>query len=80
MDIVLNTNWNWYKLTRLQKTPQLFAFLLVGNLGAVGSQVMGNLKTPTIIVVCMLIFGNPCTWLQLMGFCVSFTGAFLYSK
>lgn len=57
----------------------LFAYLLVGHLGAVGSQVMGNLKTPSIIFVSMLLFGNPCTALQVLGFCVAMFGAYSYN-
>ncbi|CAD7949024.1 unnamed protein product [Amoebophrya sp. A25] len=57
----------------------LFAFLLVGHLGAVGSMVMGNLKTPTIIVVSCAIFGNAVTALQMLGFVVTSGGAYAYN-
>ncbi|CAD7926464.1 unnamed protein product [Amoebophrya sp. A120] len=57
----------------------LFAFLLVGHLGAVGSMVMGNLKTPTIIVSSTIIFGNLITPVQVLGFLVAMTGAYLYN-
>jgi len=30
--------------------------------------VIGNLKTPTIIVSSMIIFGNQCTLIQITGF------------
>jgi hypothetical protein len=40
---------------------------MVGHLGAVGAMIVGNLKTPTIIVACTLIFGNAITFMQ-VGF------------
>ncbi|CAD7924540.1 unnamed protein product [Amoebophrya sp. A120] len=57
----------------------LFGFLLVGQLGAVGSMVIGNLKTPTTIVTCYLIFGNQISSIQVLGFSVAAIGAYIYT-
>ena len=56
------------------------AFLLVGHMGAVGAMVMGNLKTPSIIVSSVIIFGNPCTLLQAAGFAWAVFGGYMYNK
>jgi len=58
----------------------LLAYLIVGHLGAVGSMVINNLKTPTVIIVCGIIFGNPFTWPQALGFAFASVGAYLYTK
>merc|ERR1712085_150034 len=58
----------------------LFAFLMVGHMGAVGSMIVGNLKTPSIIVACTIIFGGSCTFTQLLGFCTVSAGAYAYNK
>jgi len=58
----------------------LLAYLIVGHLGAVGSMVINNLKTPTVIVMCGIIFGNPFTWPQALGFALASVGAYLYTN
>jgi len=58
----------------------LLAFLIVGHLGAVGAMVINNLKTPTVIVMCGVIFGNPFTWPQALGFVLVSVGAYLYTN
>lgn len=58
----------------------LFAFLMVGHMGAVGSMIVGNLKTPSIIILSTVIFGNSCTMTQVLGFVVVSMGAYLYSR
>eukprot|EP00391_Amoebophrya_sp_Ameob2_P006539 CAMPEP_0178995196 /NCGR_PEP_ID=MMETSP0795-20121207/7706_1 /TAXON_ID=88552 /ORGANISM="Amoebophrya sp., Strain Ameob2" /LENGTH=569 /DNA_ID=CAMNT_0020687503 /DNA_START=75 /DNA_END=1786 /DNA_ORIENTATION=+ len=57
----------------------LFGFLLVGQLGAVGSMVIGNLKTPTTIVTSYLIFGNNIAPVQVLGFSIATVGAYIYT-
>merc|ERR1719499_2003810 len=38
------------------------------------------MKQPTVIVVSTMIFGNPCTMIQLFGFAVSALGVYAYGK
>jgi len=58
----------------------LFAFLMVGHMTAVCYMIVGNIKTPTIILTSCIIFGNPCTLWQVAGFATVMTGASLYNK
>lgn len=54
------------------------SFLLIKHLGALGSLVFGNLKTPSIVIVSYFIFGNVCSWLQVCGWFVVTAGLILY--
>lgn len=58
----------------------LVGFLSVGYLGAVSAMVIGNLKTPTSILICFLIFGNPVTVQQLFGFLIGLAGVLSYDR
>lgn len=58
----------------------LIGYLMLGHMGAILSMVIGNLKTPTTILLSVLIFGNQCTPMQILGFIICWTGAFLYGK
>merc|ERR1712032_902895 len=56
------------------------AFFLLGHAGATTAMVLGNAKTPSTILACVLIFGNQVTLLQLCGFSVTLGGVYFYDK
>ncbi|CAD7960335.1 unnamed protein product [Amoebophrya sp. A25] len=58
----------------------LIGFLTIGYLGAVVSLVVGNMKTPTTILVSSMVFGNPVSVNQMLGFAVGAFGVFLYDR
>merc|ERR1712080_577266 len=58
----------------------LLGFLTIGYLGAVPAMVVGNMKTPTTILVSCIVFGNIVTGKQILGFLVGVTGVIVYDK
>eukprot|EP00392_Amoebophrya_sp_AT5.2_P005793 g5803.t1 len=58
----------------------LVGFLTIGYLGAVVAMVVGNMKTPTTILVSSLVFSNPVSWKQILGFAVGAFGVVLYDR
>jgi solute carrier family 35 protein E1 len=55
-------------------------FFMVTHLGAVGSTVVNNAKTPATIALSLLLFGNAVTLRQLSGFGITFFGVWLYGR
>ncbi|CAD7966835.1 unnamed protein product [Amoebophrya sp. A120] len=55
----------------------LFAFLLVSRLGPLTSVVVGNFQNIGILFSSVLIFGNKCTNLQVLGFTIMLFGMYL---
>ncbi len=46
----------------------IIGYLMLGYMGPIMQQVVGNLKTPTTILCSWLIFSNNVTLLQISGF------------
>ena len=58
----------------------LSSFLIIKHLGAAMGLILGNLKTPTTIVLSMVLFGNVCTVTQVLGFAMVMFGVYGFKK
>jgi len=58
----------------------VIGYLMLGHMGPIMQQVVGNLKTPTTILCSVLIFGNSCTLVQIAGFVMVATGTYIYGQ
>lgn len=58
----------------------ILSYLTIKHLSPLGANVIANAKTPAIIFVSMLIFGNPVKLLQIVGLLVTFFGIFLHGQ
>eukprot|EP00392_Amoebophrya_sp_AT5.2_P007204 g7218.t1 len=58
----------------------LSAFLMVARLGALTAMAIGNLKNFAIIFSSVILFGNSCTMLQVVGFFTICFGVWLNSQ
>lgn len=58
----------------------VIGYLMLGHMGPILQQVVGNLKTPTTIMCSVLIFGNSCTFVQICGFVMVATGTYMYGQ
>ena len=58
----------------------ILSYLTIKHLSPVGANVIANAKTPAIIFMSMLIFGNPVAPLQVLGLLVTFFGIFLHAQ
>lgn len=53
---------------------------VVSTMGGVGFKVMGQAKNAAVILGAVLLFGNPVTGIQILGYVISIVGFFIYNK
>lgn len=73
--------WMWLLVSGvLACSFNILSYMTIKHLSPVGTNVIGNAKTPAIILLSTLFFGNPVKDLQWLGLLVTFFGIILHSQ
>ena len=73
--------WIWLLVSGfLACSFNILSYMTIKHLSPVGTNVIANAKTPAIILMSTLFFGNPVRRLQWLGLLVTFFGILLHSR
>ena len=73
--------WIWLLVSGfLACSFNILSYMTIKHLSPVGTNVIANAKTPAIILMSTLFFGNPVRSLQWLGLLVTFFGILLHSQ